>query len=316
LIKTLLNSNTLSEIEENILSTLTYFDLFSYPLNRGEIYLFLPVKCDMNNFNYALNSLVNEQHIYRFEKFYSLRNDHFLIERRTKGNKQAAELMVTARKVCSLLARFPYVRGIGISGSLSKNFADETADIDLFIITAKNRLWVARTFMHAFKKLTYLFNRQHYFCMNYYIDEQNLEIPEKNIYTATEVVTLIPLQGDVQFVDFFAANAWSRQFLPNNVMRVLRARPEPKTWLKAGIENMLNNKLGDWLDDRLWQITSNRWDKKTASKKRNIKGQVMAMETGKHFAKPDPDDFQNKLMNKYRLRVATVIKENHHSLAN
>jgi len=306
----------LSEIEENILSTLAYFDLFSYPLNRGEIYLFLPVKCDMNNFNYALNSLVNEQHIYRFEKFYSLRNDHYLIERRNKGNKRAAELMVTAGKVCSMLARFPYVRGIGISGSLSKNFADESADIDLFIITAKNRLWIARTLMHAFKKLTYLFNKQHYFCMNYYIDEQNLDIPEKNIYTATEVVTLIPLQGDAQFVDFFAANAWSRLFLPNNVMRISRARPEPKTWLKMCIEKMLNNAFGDWLDGYLWQVTAGRWDKKTASEKRNIKGQVMAMETGKHFAKPDPGGFQNKLMSRYRLRLANVIKENRHSLAN
>jgi len=306
----------LSEIEENILSALAYFDLFSYPLNRGEIYLFLPVKCEMNNFNYALNRLVNEQHIYRFEKFYSLRNDYSLIERRNKGNKHAAELMITARRVCSLLAKFPYVRGIGISGSLSKNFADAEADIDLFIITAKNRLWVARTFMHAFKKLTFLFNKQHYFCMNYYIDEQNLEIPEKNIYTATEVVTLIPLQGDVQFVDFFAANAWSRLFLPNNVMRVSRAKPEPKNWLKTGVEKMLNNKFGNWLDNQLWKTTADRWDKKTASKKRNIKGQVMSMETGKHFAKPDPEDFQNKLIKRYQISVANVVKENHHSLAN
>jgi len=306
----------LSEIEENILSALAYFDLFSYPLNRGEIYLFLPVKCEMNNFNYALNRLVNEQHIYRFEKFYSLRNDYSLIERRNKGNKHAAELMITARRVCSLLAKFPYVRGIGISGSLSKNFADAEADIDLFIITAKNRLWVARTFMHAFKKLTFLFNKQHYFCMNYYIDEQNLQIPEKNIYTATEVVTLIPLQGDVQFVDFFAANAWSRLFLPNNVMRVSRAKPEPKNWLKTSVEKMLNNKFGNWLDNHLWKTTASRWDKKTASKKRNIKGQVMAMETGKHFAKPDPEDFQNKLIKRYQVSVANVVKENHHSLAN
>lgn len=306
----------MSEIEENILSALAYFDLFSYPLNRGEIYLFLPVKCEMNNFNYALNRLVNEQHIYRIEKFYSLRNDYSLIERRNKGNKHAAELMITARRVCSLLAKFPYVRGIGISGSLSKNFADAEADIDLFIITAKNRLWVARTFMHAFKKLTFLFNKQHYFCMNYYIDEQNLQIPEKNIYTATEVVTLIPLQGDVQFVDFFAANAWSRLFLPNNVMRVSRAKPEPKNWLKTGVEKMLNNKFGNWLDNHLWKTTAGRWDKKTASKKRNIKGQVMAMETGKHFAKPDPEDFQNKLIKRYQVSVANVVKENHHSLAN
>lgn len=313
---TLLNRNTLSEIEENILSTLAYFDLFSYPLNRGEIYLFLPAKCDMNNFNYILNKLVNVQHIYRFEKYYSLRNDHYLIERRNKGNKHAAKLMLTAQKVCNLLARFPYVRGIGISGSLSKNFADENADIDLFIITAENRLWVARTLMHGFKKLTYLFNKQHYFCMNYYIDAQNLEIPEKNIYTATEVVTLIPLQGDVQFVDFFAANAWSRQYLPNNIMRMSTAKPEPKSWFKIWVEGALNNRFGNWLDDRLWQITASRWNKKTSSKRRNMKGMVMAMHTGKHFAKPDPENFQDNLVNKYRIRVATVMKENQHSLAN
>jgi hypothetical protein len=315
LIRTLLNFDALSEIEENILSALAYFDLFSYPLNRGEIYLFLPAKCDINQFNYALNRLVNEQHIYRFEKFYTLKNDFYLVERRLKGNKHAAELMITARKVCSLLIRFPYVRGIGISGSLSKNFADENADIDLFIITAHNRLWIARTFMHAFKKLTYLFNKQHYFCMNYYIDEQSMEIPEKNIYTATEVVTLIPLQGDMAFVGFFAANAWCRLFLPNNIMRVSTAKPGTKSWFSVWAEGTLNNKFGDWLDTRLWQVTSGRWLKKTRSEKRNVKGLVMAMHTGKHFAKPDPEDFQKNLVTRYRTKVATVLKENHHSLA-
>jgi len=169
--------------------------------------------------------------------------------------------------------------------------------------------------MHAFKKLTYLFNKQHYFCMNYYIDEQNLEIPEKNIYTATEVVTLIPLQGDIQFVDFFTANAWSRLFLPNNIMRMSTARPEPKNWFKVSVEQALNNKFGDWLDNRLWRITASRWGKKTQSKKCNSKGFVMAMETGKHFAKPDPDNFQANLITKYRVKVAAVTKHNHHSLA-
>jgi len=305
----------LSEIEENILATLAYFDLFSYPLNRGEIYLFLPVKSDMDSFNRGLNNLVNERHIFRFEKFYSLKNDHYLIERRLKGNKRADELMLIAEKVANILIRFPYVRGIGISGSLSKNFADENADIDMFIITAKNRLWIARTIMHGFKKLSYLLGKQHYFCMNYYIDEQDLSIPEKNIYTATEVVTLIPLQGDIQFVDFFTANAWSRDFLPNNIMRISKAKAEPKPWFKTGVEALFNNIPGNWIDDKLCQITSSRWLKKTQSKKRNIKGQVMAMNTGKHFAKPDPEDFQKNLITRYRLKIACWQKEHQHSLA-
>ena len=315
MIEALLNSRILSPIEENIIATLAYFDLFSYPLNRGEIYLFLPVKCDMNTFNQAVNSLVNNNHIYRFEKFYSLKNDIFLVQRRIKGNKKADEFMLIAEKICNTLIKFPYVRCIGVSGSLSKNFADENADIDLFIITAKNRLWIARTLMHGLKKLAYLAGKQHYFCMNYYIDEQHLPIPEKNIYTATEVVTLIPLQGDLAFVDFFAANAWCRQFLPNNIMRVSTAKTVSASWLKKGIERLFNNGLGNWIDDLLWHITTNRWHKKTALKQRNIKGQVMAMNTGKHFAKPDPEDFQSNLITRYKLKIGLLFKENQHSLA-
>ncbi|WP_091368865.1 hypothetical protein [Mucilaginibacter mallensis] len=315
MINAILNSRILSPIEENIIATLAYFDLFSYPLNRGEIYLFLPVKCDMNTFNHSLNSLVNDRHIYRFEKFYSLKDDLYLIQRRIKGNKKANELMLTAEKVCHVLIKFPYVRGIGISGSLSKNFADENADIDMFIITAKNRLWIARTLMHALKKLAYLAGKQHYFCMNYYIDEQNLQITEQNIYTATEVVTLIPLQGDIAFVDFFAANAWCRQFLPNNIMRLSTAKPALKSSFKTFIESLFNNKFGNWLDDQLWRVSASRWNKKTDAKQRNIKGQVMAMNTGKHFAKPDPGDFQANLMNRYRLKMESLLKDDQHSLA-
>ncbi len=59
-----------------------------------------------------------------------LKNEPFLVERREKGNTKAAEMIAIARKVGDLLIRFPYVRGIAISGSLSKNFADDDSDID------------------------------------------------------------------------------------------------------------------------------------------------------------------------------------------
>jgi predicted nucleotidyltransferase len=118
--------------------------------------------------------------------------------------------MTKAKGVGRLLIKFPFVRGVGISGSLSKNFADDKSDIDLFIITEKDRLWIARTLMHCFKKLTFLANRQHHYCMNYYVDEQQLQIAEKNIYTAIEVDTLIPLEGDVVFEQFYTANTWTR----------------------------------------------------------------------------------------------------------
>jgi predicted nucleotidyltransferase len=301
---------------ENILATLAYFDIFKYPLTSGEIYLFLKNKYDQNDFELALKYLVASQSIYQFSNFYTLRNDHELIVRRYIGNQKAADLIKIAVKVGDMLIKFPYVRGIAISGSLSKNFADENSDIDLFIITAKNRLWIARTLMHAFKKLTYLVNKQDYFCMNYYIDEDQLEIKEKTIYTAIEVVTLIPLQGDNVIEQFYAVNGWTREYLPNKIMRISSAKPLKPTLFKLVIEKILDNRFGNAIDNILMKITAGRWLKKTESKKLNSKGAIMSMDTGKHYAKPDPGNFQAKLLEQYQQKISQILVVPENLLAN
>jgi len=309
----LINKN-LSEIKENILSTLAYFDLFNYPLTRGEVYLFLTKKHPYELFEDALGCLIAGGVVHQFDKFYTLKNDQYLIARRTEGNEKASELIKVAQKVGSILIRFPYVRGIAISGSLSKNFADEHSDIDLFIITAKNRLWIARTIMHGFKKLTFLINKQHYFCMNYYIDEQQLEIVEKNIYTAIEVGTLIPLQGDLVLEKFYAANTWTRTFLPNKNMRISSAKPIKTSFFKTAVEWLLNNPAGNVIDNQLMKITAGRWLKKTQRKRLNSHGIVMGMDTGKHYAKPEPKNFQSKLLARYENKVVQLLREFESSL--
>ena len=305
----------MSEIKANILSTLAYFDIFNYPLTSGEIYLFLKNRYSQFDFNQAIKCLVESKSIYQFDKFYTLKNNSALVSHRYEGNKKAAEMIKVADRISDLLVRFPYVRGIGISGSLSKNFADEDSDIDLFIITAPNRLWIARTLMHLFKKLTFLVNKQDYFCMNYYIDEHQLEIIEKTIYTAIEIVTLIPLQGDAQFEQFYAANAWTRDYLPNKIMRVSSAKPLKSDWFKTVIEVLFNNKIGDLFDNALMNITAGRWLKKTAMKKLNAKGKVMALDVSKHYAKPDPGNFQYKLLKQYENKISTLLMEPQNSLA-
>jgi predicted nucleotidyltransferase len=301
--------NNLSEIKGDILTTLAYFDLFSYPLTRGEIYLFVK-----NKYEYSLRYLLNSTFIHKFDVFYTLRNDQYLIVRRNEGNIKAAELIKIAKKVADILIRFPYVRGIAISGSLSKNYADEYSDIDLFIITAKNRLWIARTIMHCFKKLAFLVRKEDYLCMNYYVDEQQLDIAEKNIYTAIEIGTLIPLQGDAVFVEFYTANSWTRTYLPNKTMRVSSAKPIKRSFFKSIIELLLNNALGNVIDNLLMKTTASRWLKKTQLKKLNSYGAVMGMKTGKHFSKPDPANFQSKLLTKYEGKVLQVLRQYENSL--
>jgi predicted nucleotidyltransferase len=302
-------------IKRNILAALAYFDMFDYPLTYSEIFLFLENKYRQSEFSEALNSLVFNKMIFQFDKYYSLKNDYGLIARRNKGNEKAAELIKKAKEVGRLLIKFPYVRGVGISGSLSKNFADNKSDIDLFIITKKNRLWVARSFMHCFKKLTFLMNKQHHYCMNYYIDEEQLQIVEKNIYTAIEVGTLIPLEGDTVFERFYAANSWTRDLLPNKNLRLASAKPLRKYFLKSLVESLLNNCVGEWLDNILMKFTAGRWNKKTQMKKLNMRGTVMGMAASKHCAKPDPVNFQAKLISRYQHKLVSLLQETENRVA-
>jgi len=273
-----------------------------------EIYLYLPAKCDPADLEYALKYLVIDRAIYHFDKFYTLKNEYFLVERRLQGNTRAANMIGTAKKVGNLLVRFPFVKGIAISGSLSKNFADEDSDIDLFIITSKNRLWIARTLMHCFKKLTFLVKREHYFCMNYYIDEEELQIREKNIFTAIEIATLMPLHGDTTFEQFYMANNWTRNYLPNKYMRLSTAKTLKRSWLRIAFEWLFNGRFGNELDNWLMGITARRWDKKQQQKKLNIKGLIMGMDTGKHYAKPDPKNFQEKLILRYQVKLSQILE--------
>jgi hypothetical protein len=283
--------------------------MFDYPLTYNEIFLFLESKCTEADLKEAINYLIGCKLIFKLDNFYSLKNDHYITIRRNKGNQKAAILLHKAKYVGRLLIKFPYVRGIGISGSLSKNFADDQSDIDLFIITKKNRVWIARTIMHCFKKLTFLVNKQHYYCMNYYVDEEQLEIVEKNIYTAIEVATIIPLEGDFAFKDFYTANSWTIDYLPNKVMRLSSAKPLKKHVLKVVIETIFNNKIGNWIEGLLMKATASRWNKKTLLKKLNSRGTIMGMAASKHFAKPDPKNFQVKLIERYQHKLLPLLDQ-------
>lgn len=298
-----------SNINTSILATLAYFDVFDYPLTADEIFKFLGATCQRSEFELSLKELDKSRKIYKFNDYYTLKNKPALINRRQKGNARADEMLKTARKISRILIRFPYVRGVAVSGSLSKNYADENSDIDLFIITAANRLWVARTFMHLFKKLTFLVNKQNFFCMNYYIDEEGLEIVEKNIYTATEIVTLIPMEGNRVFDAFYTANAWTADYLPNSFTPFSNNRDRKLSWFNKIMESLLNNRLGDYLDNKFRDVTSKRWEKKTQLNKLNMRGIVMSMKANKHYSKPDPANFQNKLISCYENKVAHLTHE-------
>jgi hypothetical protein len=50
-------------------------------------------------------------------------------------------------------------------------------------------------------------------------------------------------------------------------------------------------------------------------KKLNMRGSVMSMAASKHFAKPSPENFQVKLIERYRIKVANLLQESEDRVA-
>jgi len=293
----------IEKAEQTLLKALAYFDIFNYPLTSGEIKNFLGFRLDEEEFRLAIRELLLAKTIFKFNEFYSLHNNPVTIEQRLQGNRRAKKLLPKAAKIGAFLYKFPYVRAVAVSGSLSKNYADPKADIDFFIITKANRLWIARTFLHLFKKLTFLTGRQHFYCMNYFIDEEALLIREQNIYSAIEVVTLFPVAGPDINNHFFKINKWTKEWFPGYTAKKELNISDKGSFLKNIIEKVLNKKGGDKLDDLFFRWTTHRWQKKEQLGRRNSKGKLMNLVTDKHFSKSDPGAFQEKIVAMYEQKI-------------
>ena len=234
-------NKAITRVDEQILRTLLYFDIFNYPLKSEEVFKFLGIPAlDKSIVTSRLSSLTDQKIIFQFGELFSLKNDNALIDRRLKGNKEADKYLILAQKKANFISKFPFVRAVLASGSLSKGYMDEGSDLDFFIITAPNRLWIARTLLVLYKRV-FLANSHKHFCVNYFIDEKHLEIEEKNLFTATELATVIPLYGSKQYENLQGVNSWLLEFFPNYTPRSISDVPPLKlSWPKKVFEGVIN----------------------------------------------------------------------------
>jgi hypothetical protein len=286
-----------------ILKALIYFDIFNYPLTQSEILSYCPYSNPaLDEIRLQLERLVTLNMIRKEKQFYFLAEDNSLIERRIKGNALAEKYLKRAKLFSALIARFPFVKSVSISGSLSKGYMDADSDIDYFVITAENRVWLCRTFLMLFKKI-FLFNSRKFFCINYFIDSSNLEINDKNLYTATELATLIPVYPDELFSKFIESNKWHTVYYPNKKsFNSLFFSPRPDSFVKKFAERMFDGKLGTWLDEFCLGITVKYW--KNKFKTTDEKTFEMNFRSGKNISKHHPNSFQVRVLECYQQKTA------------
>lgn len=218
-------------LEKSILDTIIYFDIFDYPLKLSELRQWLfQYKIEINDLEKVLEqSEILKDKINRQDGFYFLKGREEIIKIRKERKEIDAKKIKKAFKISKFLSLIPFIKGIAVCNNLGYLNAPEGSDIDLFIITLKNRIWMARFLTILPLKLFGLRpsekNKKDKICVHFFITENNLSLEnillqEKNgipdihfIYWLTQ---FLPLYGDDNiWQKFYEVNNWLKKFLPN-----------------------------------------------------------------------------------------------------
>ncbi len=301
-----MNNSQIIALKKGILEHLLYSEVFAHPLKQEELIRFSGTEdaVSESDLNRVLDDLKSDGLVL-------LQDDHAClfavddkIDRRESAAKRADNLFDRAIRVSRFIQKFPFIEGVGISGSLSKGILHDDGDFDFFIIVKPDRVWVARTLLILYKKI-FLLNSRKYFCVNYFIDSDHLEIEEKNRFTAVEVATLIPACGDI-FDDFYKANHWVEDFFPGKSRTAFDTSIRKKPLLSKAIQGIFSGGFGNWSDKRAMKITLNRWKKKFGDFD-DAKFEL-TMKSRRYVSKHHPNDFQNKVLSKFEELRGTYVE--------
>lgn len=248
-------------LRQSIISTLAYFDLADFPLTAEEFFIFLwqPPVASREDFLAALAELnLPNQDDYYFlpgrEKIVADRQRKFLIsEQKLKIAKKAA------KKIRSV----PFLRAIFVCNSVGARQADEDSDIDFFIVTDPNRIWIVRFFtnliLRFFGLRTYGQKNKNKICLSFYVDTNHLDLAslratESDIHFAYWVQQMLPIfDPDDYCSKFLQANQWTKMYLPNINLSSRASSQERRGISVQGNEIGLIGRIWKKIWEKMWQ---------------------------------------------------------------
>jgi len=226
----------MKSLNNNILATLSYADIFDYPLSEDEIFEWLIVlkteegrqKTDSRSqktedrkiFAHSLQLALHSYLIGIKEGFCYLKGRERIVALRKQREEWSRPKLQRAEKVAGIMRLIPWVKLVGVTGGLARMNADKKDDIDLFFIAAKNRLWLTRGVVVLLLSLLGLYRRKNkitdMICPNMFVSEDNLRMRPEDVYVAHEVCLMRPIfVRDDTYLFFIEANIWVKKFLPN-----------------------------------------------------------------------------------------------------
>jgi hypothetical protein len=289
------------EVQYAVLNTLSYFQVFEYPLTRADIRKYLSVECTPEVLEAALSRLTKLKVIYCIDQYFCLKNDIRLVYRRKQINKIAEKKLKSALLIGRFLGLFPFVESVCVSGPISRGYAFKHSELTFFIITAPNRLWIARKMLLLFRKVAHIVNAQKLLGATYFMSRQRLELTEKNEMNAIELASLLPATVHNGWGEFKVVNTeWLLHYLPNSVVNTAPHPKSQRTLFTKVLESIINKIGGDKMEDRICKKTINRsLGKSTLIADRNFISELNDVDRSKE----NISEIHGRILNEARIKL-------------
>jgi hypothetical protein len=194
---------------KEILATIKIAHHFGSAFNRDQLHRYLRFEMDSETFHGIIDELIGGQIIEeRNSMLFSNSIEGICMQKK----EWSQMLFKKNRKYLLLISSMPWVKYIGLTGANSFESCNEEDDIDLFIITSPDRLWICYLTLVL---LTKLISKRETLCINFLIDENNLEIQEKNYFTAVQIAQMMPVYDTGFHKRLISQNKWIYEILPN-----------------------------------------------------------------------------------------------------
>jgi hypothetical protein len=201
--------------DEAILQTLVYADIFDYPLTPHEIHYYLIAKPATRDAVQAAlaGSPWLAGRIQRDNGYVMLRGRGAIGAQREARRRSSAALWPAARRWAAVMGCLPFVRMVAVTGALAVDNAPAGDDIDFMIVSAADRVWLARALAVVVVRLARRTGVG--LCPNYVLAETALEQQRQDLFVAHDLVQMVPLVGQEVAEGMLRANPWTRDYLPH-----------------------------------------------------------------------------------------------------
>lgn len=239
------------QLEEAVIRTVAYGDVFDAPLRPGEIHRYLEkIPTSPAAVERALEALVPNR-LARVDGCVCLPGRESLAELRRSREDVAARLWPEAQRCGRAVARLPWVRMVGLTGALAMDNVDEDGDVDLLIVTEPCRVWLCRFFVIQMVRRFRL--RGVEMCPNWLLSTERLRLEARDLHSARELTQMVPLAGPEIYHRMRELNRWTENVLPNasGPPRDERCGATGGGLFGRTCETVLGSRLGDRLESSM-----------------------------------------------------------------